>query len=114
MRSHRRYSRQTKLASVGEAGQARIAEASASSGDGLAGWVAARYLAGAGIGELRVPSEEIAEAARATNASVRVLVDAESSVRRDDRFVELDPAARDVAVGAHRALSALMGALRRS
>ncbi len=111
MRSARRYSRQTKLAAVGPAGQARVAASVVSAGDGLAGWVAARYLAGAGVGELRVGSEAIARAARAMDGSVRVEVGGER-VEEDERFSGLDPAAREVAVGAHRAVIALMRALR--
>ena len=111
MRPARRYSRQTKLAVVGQAGQARIAAAVASAGDGLAGWVAARYLAGAGVGQLRVGSEPIAQAARAVDDSVRVEVTGEP-LAEDERFSGLDPAAREVAVGAHRAVVALMRALR--
>lgn len=111
MRSSRRYSRQTKLAAVGQGGQARIAATAASTGDALQGWVAARYLAGAGVGELRVGSEAIAQAARAMDDAVRVEVVAEP-LAGDERFDDLDPAAREVAVGAHRALVALMRAIR--
>ena len=96
---------------MGQAGQARIAAAVATAGDGLAGWVAARYLAGAGVGALRVGSEPIARAARAMDDSVHVEVTAER-VAEDERFSGLDPAAREVAVGAHRAALALMRAIR--
>ena len=96
---------------MGQAGQARISLAVATAGDGLAGWVAARYLAGAGVGQLRVGSEAIAQAARAMDDSVHVEVTADQ-VAEDERFSALDPAAREVAVGAHRAVLALMRAIR--
>jgi len=112
VRARKRYSRQTKLAMVGEAGQDRIFAASVAAGDGLSGWVAARYLAAAGVGEVRVGSAEIAEAARAVDASVRVVVDPSPVDAADARFSDLDPAAREVASGAHRALVALKQALR--
>jgi hypothetical protein len=111
MRAPRRYSRQTKLAAVGQGGQARISAATASAGDGLSGWVAARYLAGAGVGELRVGSEAIARAAREMDDAVRVEI-VDEPLAGDERFSDLDPAARDVAVGAHRAVVALMRAIQ--
>jgi len=112
VRARKRYSRQIRLAAFGEAGQEKILASSAAAGDGLSGWVAARYLTAAGVGEVRVGSAEIAEAARAMDASVRVVVDPSPVDGADARFSDLDPAAREVASGAHRALVALKQALR--
>jgi [CysO sulfur-carrier protein]-S-L-cysteine hydrolase len=97
-----RYARQVRLAEVGAAGQARIAGALADVPlDGLAADVAALYLAGAGVGRLRLRSDQAAAAARSINAEVDAEVDA--SLQADpgaDAFDLRHSAARDVARGA--------------
>jgi len=77
---------------VGEAGQARIARARVVvHSKGLAAEVAARYLAGAGVAEVRMGCGE------APGASVTLPLD--------------DPSARAVAQGAMEALEAIKAAL---
>jgi adenylyltransferase/sulfurtransferase len=66
----RRYSRQMILPEVGGLGQARLRSARATAGSELE----ALYLAGAGVGHLTVPTNEIAEAVRALNPLVDVSV----------------------------------------
>ena len=115
-----RHSRQTKLIEIGDAGQAKIAAASAEvRGSDPAAAIEARYLAGAGVGELRVASDAIAEAARAIDRAVVVVVDASLTSMPDDdegeesvaAFGLRDASARAVASGAHRALVRLRRAL---
>ncbi len=116
-----RHTRQRRLLEVGSAGQQRIARARVDVPlAGLAAEVAARYLAGAGVGVLRVADREAAEGARQVDPAV-ILEDgtsgeactadldgrAESSV--DDRFES--PSARALAEGARLALRALREAL---
>jgi hypothetical protein len=106
-----RHARQARLAGVGAEGQARIGRASVEVRlDGLAADVAARYLAGAGVGCVRVRAEELAAGARAIDAGVRVEVDPSLGVGAD--AVDLDDAsARDLARGALCALRAIRAAL---
>ena len=66
----RRYSRQMIVREVGGLGQARLRRGSATA----RGELEALYLAGAGVGTVTVPSEAIAEAARAVNPLVEVRV----------------------------------------
>ena len=67
-----RHSRQSKLVEVGATGQARIARAVVDVGlDGLAGLVAVGYLAGAGVGSVRVREGRQGEVARAVDARVQ-------------------------------------------
>ena len=66
----RRYSRQIVLAELGGDGQEALRAATATA----ASEVEALYLAAAGVGTIVVPSETIAEAARALNPLVRVEV----------------------------------------
>lgn len=111
-----RHDRQARLADVGAAGQARIAAATVElQADGLAGEVAARYLAGAGVGCLRVRDRALAAAAAAIDPSVRVEVTGTSRAGRasstDDSSGFRDPSARDVARGAREALRTLRGLL---
>ncbi len=81
----RRYTRQTRLVEVGEAGQARLAGTSlALATRGEAARVERRYLEAAGAS-----------------------VDGEASEVHVLPFEIADPAARDVATGAHAALVAL-------
>jgi hypothetical protein len=81
----KRHARQTRLREVGAEGQAKIAAAKVSCASGFAGWVEARYLRAAGVGEVAPGTVEA----------------------RDARFDDLDPAAREVALGAHAAVAAL-------
>jgi hypothetical protein len=104
-----------RLGDVGAAGQARIASALARvPGDGPAALVAARYLAGAGVGRIVVRSDALARAAARVDGALRVEIDpllpAEAG---DDAFDLRDPAARAVASGARSALQALRGILER-
>jgi hypothetical protein len=80
-----RFARQVKLAEIGARGQARIAAAEVTTSRGFVGWVEARYLVAAGV-------------ACASQGD---------QVAADPRFDSLDPAARDVALGAHAAVVAL-------
>jgi hypothetical protein len=121
-----RHGRQTRLAEVGAAGQARIVAATIDVPmDGLSGEVAARYLAGAGVGCVRVRSSAIAAAARSVDPAVRVEIATDTSGEgpRDDRRglgssssrdppLDLrDAVARDLALGARAALRALRAVL---
>ena len=66
----RRYSRQIVLPEVGGAGQEKLRAATVTA----ASEVEALYLAAAGVGTIIVPTDAIAEAARALNPLVRVEV----------------------------------------
>jgi hypothetical protein len=107
-----RHTRQARLAEVGARGQERIARACAEVPfEGFAGEVAARYLAGAGVGALRVREPWLAAAARAVDPAVNVEVAA--TVVPPGPF---DPglrheAARELARGARWALEVLRGAV---
>jgi len=81
----KKYRRQTKLAEIGAAGQEKLAAAEVAVASGFAGWIEARYLAAAGVGRTR-----------------------EGGDARDARFDDLDPAAREVALGAHAAARAIL------
>ena len=109
-----RHDRQSRLADVGVAGQERIAAATVEvQADGLAGEVAARYLAGAGVGCLRVRDGALAAAAAAIDPSVRVEVASRTpeASSTDESSGFRDPSARDVARGAREALRTLRGLL---
>jgi hypothetical protein len=108
-----RHGRQSRLADVGATGQQRIAAATVEvRSEGLAGEVATRYLAGAGVGSLRVPSPAFAAVARSVDPAIRVEVS--TSAGREGNGEEphedpdfRDPGARDLARGAREALHAL-------
>jgi hypothetical protein len=104
-----RHARQMRLAEVGAAGQAKIASARVPvGGEGLASLVAARYLAGAGVGSVCVRTQELAGAVARVDPAIRIDVDARlAGSLPDDAFDLLDPAARSVASGARMALGAL-------
>lgn len=108
-----RHERQVRLAEVGAEGQERVGRGEVAMPlRGLAGAVAARYLGGAGVGRLRVPSDALAEEARSVDPSAHVEVDATlEDVARSSPFGLRDRAADDVARGAHAALVALRRAL---
>jgi hypothetical protein len=90
-------------------------------GHGLAAKIEARYLAGAGVGRLLVSSEEVAHSARRLDASADVRIEGaildnaahaiEAAIATSSEDPEwtrsLSPPAREVALGAHRALSSL-------
>ncbi len=108
-----RHTRQVRLAEVGEEGQVRLARATVTvRGLAASGAIEARYLAGAGIGALRVREIAHAEAARAIDAAVRI-EDAAAVGAPDPcasspiEALGLDPAAYDVARGAWCALDAM-------
>jgi hypothetical protein len=108
-----RHQRQTRLAEVGDLGQARIARVRVDvCAAGLAGDVAARYLAGAGVCGLRVRSELIASAARAVDPAVEVTVAALGVDDTGDGFDLREPGARELARGSNLALDALLNAIR--
>src|SRR5260370_29660941 len=95
-----RHRRQTRLAEVGDLGQARIARARVDvCAAGLAGDVAARYLTGAGVRGLRVQSALIASAARAVDPAVEVTVATLAAEDPRERFDLREPAARELARG---------------
>jgi len=103
-----RHARQARLAGVGVEGQARIAQASVDVGlGGFAADVAARYLAGAGVGCVRVRSEELAQGARALDGGVRVEVEPRIDPAPAEALELDDPSALELARGALFALRAL-------
>jgi sulfur carrier protein ThiS adenylyltransferase len=107
-----RYGRQSRLAEVGPSGQARLRESVVDvRADGLAAQVASRYLAGAGVGRLRVRDSAVADSARAVDPSVVVDVEADLAAPTVEGFDLRHPAARDVAAGAASALRALRSVL---
>jgi len=113
MRFAGRHSRQTRLVGVGEDGQARLAAAHVVVTErGLAGWVMARYLAGAGVGALTVADADHEAAARAIDDAVVVRRGNPSEPLPDGDLEDLDPAARDVARGARAAVRAIKAILR--
>jgi hypothetical protein len=101
------------LAEVGPAGQARIDALRVDVGlDGFAAQVAVRYLAGAGVGCLRVADELSARLARRVDPSVHVEIDAALLPDGEGEPLGLhDPVARDLARGAHFALRVLRSAV---
>jgi hypothetical protein len=110
-----RHDRQARLAGVGASGQERIAAATVEvQSVGLAGEVATRYLAGAGVGCLLVRQRALAAVAWSVDPSVRVAVDdarpAPSPVDEPSAGFR-DPSAQEVAHGAREALRALRGIL---
>jgi hypothetical protein len=107
-----RYGRQSRLAEVGPAGQARLRESLVDvPAAGLAAQVAVRYLAGAGVGRLQVRDASLAESARAVDPAVIVDVDGALAMAAAEGFDLQVPAAREVAAGAAAALRALRVAL---
>ncbi len=109
-----RHGRQAMLAEVGRDGQARIASARVEiRSGGPAASVAARYLAGAGVGHLRTPDAIAVAAARAVDPGVHVEVGALARPVSPgvSPFALRDPAADAVALGAHEALAAIRRAL---
>ena len=113
-----RYTRQARLAEVGELGQERIARSTIDvRGAGARGAIEATYLAAAGVGRLRVRDESHARAARAIASDV-VIVSVEETEpaaaapsESPVALLALDPHANDVAIGAWCALDSLRRAL---
>jgi hypothetical protein len=108
-----RHARQAKLREVGAAGQARITLARVDVRlDGLAGDVAACYVAGAGVGCVRVRDERVAAIVRAIDPAVCAEVDSTLSADEPASAFDLrEPTARAIAQGAHAALLALRAVL---
>jgi hypothetical protein len=109
MTDRARHSRQSRLAEVGEGGQERLGRAEVGvAGTGPAAVVAARYLAGAGLGSLRTRDGAAARAARAVDPAVRAVVDETTQPASCPLPFDVDdPAARAVASGAYAALRAI-------
>jgi len=109
-----RHGRQIRLREVGPSGQLQIGRASVDVPlSGIAAEVAVRYLAGAGVGVVRVRDRQLAELAGAIDPAVEVEVDARLEASDvSTTFGLQDPASRDVALGAFVALRALRCALR--
>jgi hypothetical protein len=122
-----RHDRQSRLAEVGSAGQARIGAATVDVRlEGLAAEVATRYLAGAGVGRLCLRDRALADAATSIDPGVRVEV-SDPGVAPDDATPDLresimvegsadaplelptweHPEAREAARGAREALRVL-------
>ena len=110
-----RHARQSKLAEVGELGQARIARARVDIHlEGLAADVAARYLAGAGVAGIRVREAHAAEGVRALAPGVVVEVAPALSLDEGGPAFGLrDATCQQVFRGAHAALRALRVAVAR-
>jgi hypothetical protein len=103
-----RHDRQSRLAEVGSAGQARIGAATVDVRlEGLAAEIATRYLAGAGVGRLRVRDRALADVATSIDPGVRVDVVAPGAAHSDAVPALRDPEAREAARGAREALRVL-------
>jgi hypothetical protein len=111
-----RHSRQVRLIEVGLEGQRRVASSThVICGHGLAAKVEARYLAGAGVKALEVEDEGVAAGAREVDGTVNVRVtehDCDHEHRDPSWARDLSVPARDVALGAYRALCALRHVVR--
>jgi hypothetical protein len=101
-----RHQRQVSLAGIGEGGQRRLARALVSvPGSGFEAETAVRYLAGAGVGRLRVSTSSLQAAATAIDPTLEVGV--EPSLRATPAtcpFEWRDPAAAELATGSYLAL----------
>jgi hypothetical protein len=109
------FGRQAALVEVGEIGQARLHAARADVlAEGFVAEVAARYLAGAGVGRIRVVDPSAAVSAREANPDVRVDVveprEAEVAAPIDSLDLR-DPSTRQLATGALLALRAVRSTL---
>lgn len=109
-----RHSRQMRLALIGREGQRVIDDATIDvAAGGIEGEVAARYLAGAGVGKLRLSSEAAASAARSLDARVQTAMVSATPPEAMPDLEDLDPAARSFARGARIATRALVALLVR-
>jgi hypothetical protein len=119
-----RHDRQARLAEVGAEGQERVAAATVEVRAGaFAAEVATRYLAGAGVGRLRVRDGALAAAAAAIDPAVSVEVEEPRALSivdgpRTSWMAEgeasagfHDPSAREAMRGAREALRALRAIL---
>jgi hypothetical protein len=80
--------------------------------DGFVGDIATRYLAGAGIGHIRVRAPALAKVARGVDPTVQVALDPGLAVSAAlAPFPLRRRAAAELAAGAHLALEILRGAL---
>jgi hypothetical protein len=108
-----RHTRQARLAEVGSERQKKLVSTEARvRALGFAGEIEARYLAGAGVGSLVVNDAAQARAAVSVDPAVRTIVaenraDGDPSTPLLPILAALDPAAREVAEGAYRALQTL-------
>ena len=120
-----RHARQMQLAEIGHSGQERIKGARVDVAlGGLAADVAVRYLAGAGVGSIRVREASLAVLARAIDPAVHVEVEPRLEAGEGVTSQALDASevtttlglsdrvAREVALGARVALHALRTALQ--
>jgi hypothetical protein len=111
-----RHSRQVRLPEIGEEGQARIAATTAVivSG-GLAGAVEARYLAGAGVARIATLDQAISDAALHVDPTLEIVPEARVRLGTGEPpdFEIKNDAAREVALGAWRALAHLRRAVLR-
>ena len=80
-----RFSRQSRLAEVGDAKQERLSRSRVDvAASGFEGWVEGRYLAGAGVGVLRVADPSTQHAATRLRSAIAIeTVPAASSPPRD-------------------------------
>jgi hypothetical protein len=79
-------------------------------GSGLAAEVEARYLAGSGVGHLLVSDSAVARSAKEVDASLDVVIEpslTSTSIADPEWAGSFCAPARDVALGAYRALSSL-------
>jgi molybdopterin/thiamine biosynthesis adenylyltransferase len=104
-----------RVAEVGREKQQNLRHASVVvHGHDLSAQVEALYLAGAGVGTLRV-SDEIAESAAAINSEVVVEKNSETILDAvDARAADLDPVAAQIFSGASRALEKMKVIFSRS
>lgn len=102
-----------RLPLVGREGQKVLSGIAAVVGaTGDEGRVAARYLAGAGVGRITVRDPDVAAAGQRVDASVTIVVAPVAEPAPMQELDELDPAARAVARGARAAAQVLVAALR--
>ncbi len=108
-----RFTRQSRLTEIGARGQAAIEASDVHLGHGgVAGAVAARYLAGAGVRRIHAHDAGAARAAASVDASAVVTLDSDRAAEPlPAAFLLEDPAARAVAEGAHDALVVLKAVL---
>lgn len=106
-------SRQSRLAEIGPEGQALIASSTADVQlDRVSATVCARYLAGCGVGTLRVRDARLAAVAREARSSVTVVIVDDLPVRDAGSALDLhDEVARQVAGGAMEALTVIRSTL---
>jgi proteasome lid subunit RPN8/RPN11 len=106
-------SRQSRLVEIGPAGQALIASSTADVQlDRVAATVCARYLAGCGVGTLRVRDARVGAVAREARSSVTVVIVDDLPVHDAASDLDLhDEVARQVAGGANEALAIIRATL---